>query len=307
MLTEKIAVVSESKKVKFEQVAAVAAALQMQVERDFKDVWQTSAVVSAYPSIDKVPAGYWPIKIVDHVEGGTLGLHHNKNKQPAALVAAGEHWPFVASHECLEMIVDPWGSKLVAGQSVDEDDVRVEYLVEVCDPVQDYRFGYPVNGFTMSDFYTPSYFDPVRSAGKRYSFHSPIKEPREVLENGYLTWHDPRDGLWYQATRRLGKLKTTCIGSLPETAMSIRHWVDVQTARLEERAGTGNEKLEPHVLANRKIEAGHRLASKKNAALWSSLGRADGGAIAAEKQLVNSGQADQDDISAAAVAPLEEE
>ena len=75
---------------------------------------------------------------------------------------------------------------------------RSEGLVEVCDPSEAVEFGYTVNGITMSDFYTPSYFDPVFAPGVRYSFTGAIREPRQVLAGGYLSWHEPITDHWWQ-------------------------------------------------------------------------------------------------------------
>jgi len=41
----------------------------------------------------------------------------------------------------------------------------VEFLVEVADPPEDPQFGYTVNGFLVSDFLTPRFYDPVTVAG----------------------------------------------------------------------------------------------------------------------------------------------
>ena len=49
-----------------------------------------------------------------------------------------------------------------------------------------------VNSVMVSDFYTPQYFDPVKSNGVRYSFSGQVRGPREVLDGGYLSWFDPQ-------------------------------------------------------------------------------------------------------------------
>lgn len=41
-----------------------------------------------------------------------------------------------------------------------------------------------MNGVTVSDFYTPHYFDPVVNPAVRYSFTAAIKKPRDVLKGG---------------------------------------------------------------------------------------------------------------------------
>src|SRR5262249_10112160 len=101
---------------------------------------------------------------------------------------------------CLEMLVDPFGNRIVAGQSPKQGQGRVEFLVEVCDPSESAAFAYTINGITMSDFYTPAYFDPVVNAAVRYSFTGALKKPRQVLKGGYLSWHDPVSDHWFQET-----------------------------------------------------------------------------------------------------------
>ena len=58
------------------------------------------------------------------------------------------------------MLADPYGNRLIAARASIDPDERVKYLLEVCDPCQ--TVGYTVNGWKVSDFYTPRYFDPVR-------------------------------------------------------------------------------------------------------------------------------------------------
>ena len=77
----------------------------------------------------------------------------------------------------------------------------VEILVEICDPSGGAQWGYTVNGYLISDFVTPNYYDPVGAPGVRYSFTGVVTRPREVLEGGYLSWRDPATGEWWQAER----------------------------------------------------------------------------------------------------------
>jgi len=99
-----------------------------------------------------------------------------------------------------EMLVDPFGNRMVASGSVKPGQGRVNYLVEVCDPSEDDSFAYSVNGIMLSDFYTPHYFDPVKASGVRYSYTGAITQPKQVLKGGYLSWLDPETGEWWQAT-----------------------------------------------------------------------------------------------------------
>jgi hypothetical protein len=144
-----------------------------------------------------VPIGYWPIVVVEDVRNAA-GVHLDKDGQPYALIEYGPAWSLTASHECLEMLVDPFGDRLVAGRSPQAKQGRVEFLVEVCDPSEDPAFAYTVNGVAVSDFYTPAFFDPLPAAGTRYSFAGHVTVPRQVLSGGYLSWHDPVSDHWWQ-------------------------------------------------------------------------------------------------------------
>jgi hypothetical protein len=132
---------------------------------------------------------------------GAAGIHVDKDHQPYALITSSDDkdvWSLTASHELLEMLVDPFGNRLVAGDSPKKDQGRVMFLVEVCDPSEAAEFGYTVNGVRVSDFYTPHFFDPVAASGVRYSYTDAITEPRKILSGGYLSWMDPTTNHWWQ-------------------------------------------------------------------------------------------------------------
>ena len=201
MLTHHVALVSKTRHIKTSDLTKVSAALQKQATRDLGPSWGIDATVYAFEFLKDVPAGYWPIIIRDNIhEPGAAGYHTDKYKQPFALVQYDEGWALTSSHEMCEMLVDPFGSRLVASGSIKQGQGRVSYLVEVCDPCEDEAFAYSVNGIFLSDFYTPHYFDPVTSSAVRYSFSGGVKKPKQVLKNGYLSWLDPATGKWWQAT-----------------------------------------------------------------------------------------------------------
>lgn len=204
MLTQYVGLISETDQVTPAELMRVAAALQKQAIRDFAPLWDANAVVSAFATLDDLPLGYWPILVQDDINfEGAAGIHLDKDGQPFALVQHSNKWSLTASHELLEMLADPFGNRVVAGDGIAayekkvKRDARVEYLVEVSDPSEDEKFAYTVNGELVSDFYTPRYFDPVASAGVQYSFTGAITEPRQILRGGYLSWHDPMDDHWF--------------------------------------------------------------------------------------------------------------
>jgi len=199
MLTKNLALVSEVDGHDPSDVARVAAALQRQATRDFAPIWETSATVDAFPRLEDVPVGYWPMIVMDDIkQEGAAGIHMDKDSQPYALITYGDSWSLTASHEMCEMLADPFGNRLIAGRSPKQDQGRVQFLVEVCDPPEDAAFAYTVNDILVSDFYTPNFFDPVTAAGVRYDFTGAVKEPRQVLRGGYLSWQDPVSGTWWQ-------------------------------------------------------------------------------------------------------------
>jgi hypothetical protein len=197
-----LALVSESQVVSLADVMRVAAALQKQARRDIAPAWEVSATVDAFARLEDVPADYWPMIIQDDIGyAHAAGIHRDDQGQPFALITAHDDidgWSLTASHETAEMLVDPFGDRVIAGDSLKPGQGRVNYLVEVADPSEAARFGYSVNGVLVSDFYTPRYFDPFKAAGVRCSFTGAITEPRQVLEGGYLSWHDPVGDHWWQ-------------------------------------------------------------------------------------------------------------
>jgi hypothetical protein len=239
MLTQEVALVSETNDLSSREVMRVAAALQKQVMRDFSPLWEVQGTVDPFGDLEDVPIGYWPVIIRDDIGfPGAAGIHLDQDGQPFALVQLSDSWSQTASHEVLEMLADPFGNRLVAGNSIKPGQGRVEYLVEVCDPSEAAEFGYTVNNILVSDFYTPRFFDPVTASAVRYSFTSAIQKPRQVLRGGYLSWHNPVDDHWWQARWFSGpKPKFFDLGVFTGAARSLRSEVDRLTFRPERVKG----------------------------------------------------------------------
>lgn len=196
-----------------DDVRKLAAALEIQAKRDLKLVWDVDADVILLDDPRKPPSGVWPIFIVDATPHDLAGihslsvntLHPELPRVPCAWVSTKRDWQLAASHELIEMLVDPTGSKTVPsrglaldGDQVRELDTNFEYLLEACDPIEDDDHAYEIDGILVSDFYTPNYFDPEFIAGRRYSFNGAISRPREVGPGGYLTWRNPASSKWQQ-------------------------------------------------------------------------------------------------------------
>ena len=156
------------------QLESVAQALQTQVDRDFRPIWGVHGLVQAIDRNHTVPRGSWPMRILDHSQAG-LGVHLDNNGKPFAEIQAGTDWSITASHEMLEMLVDPLGKKLMSDKDIDpaSDGHQVHCLVDVGDPVE--VFAYQINGVSLSDFITPEFYDLNAAPGPSYDFLNQLK------------------------------------------------------------------------------------------------------------------------------------
>ncbi len=258
-LIRHVALVSDSPAVSFSDVAPVAAALQKQVTRDFGPVWDVQGTVDAFDKLEDVPLDYWPVILRDDIhEKDAAGFHTDKHGQPFSLVQIDASWPLTASHEALEMLADPFGSRVVAGSPPPQAPAeikslqRVVYLVEVCDPCEDDSFSYTINGVTVSDFITPNFYDPTEVASVRYSFSGKLKGPHTVANNGYVSFGDPASGEWYQimVTNNLPKLVE--LGKLDTSGKSLREAVDgivLRTRKSEQKQGKALRRKDASLIA----------------------------------------------------------
>ena len=119
-LIRQLALVSESTQIPRGDVLKVSAAIQKQATRDLSPIWEISATVDPFDKLEDVPTGYWTLLIRDDIQtSGAAGIHEDNNGQPFALITASadiNEWSITASHEALEMLVDPFGNRLVAGE-----------------------------------------------------------------------------------------------------------------------------------------------------------------------------------------------
>ncbi|MGM4928948.1 hypothetical protein [Tardiphaga sp. 619_E2_N8_5] len=267
---QQLALVSESATISASDLMRVAAALQKQASRDLAPVWNISATIDAFEKLEDVPLGYWPMVVRDDIGYDAAGIHLDNDRQPFALISASsdiDHWSLTASHETLEMLVDPYGDRLIAGNSPKKDQGRVSFLVEVADPSEAAEFAYTCNNVRVSDFYTPRYFDPVAASGVRYSFMGVIKEPRQVLKGGYLSWVDPVTSHWWQQTWFGGsKPAFRDLGKLDPKAGSLRSQIDRLSTAESARANATKHALVGSALVK---QASARSTASK-ARMWKS-------------------------------------
>ena len=189
-------------------IHAAALALNIQVTRDLPQFWPIAATVSFLPDPTRIPAGVWPVQLVKTLPPDEGGFHSDQHKQPYAQVIASATdptWTIDASHEILEMLVDPYGNRIQSSVAVEIVNGKIQdgtgqsgYLVEACDPCEDNSCAYTINGIAVSDFITPHYYDPMVTPGTRYSFTGAIKGPRQILPGGYISWVNPQTNTWQQ-------------------------------------------------------------------------------------------------------------
>ncbi len=241
-----VGLVDTTNKLDKELVQSVAAALNIQVIRDLPQFWNVQATVIYLPDPKKIPAGVWPVNLVAKLPPGEGGVHLDKHNQPYSLVIAtpaGDEWTIDASHETLEMLVDPQGSRLqssqaigIVGDKIQDTTGQFNYLVEACDPCEADQYAYSIQGVAVSDFITPHFYDPVKTTGTRYSFTGAITAPRQVLPGGYISFIDLETEEWEQILWVDPNQPPTLNQLGPATAgESLRVWVDSEVAKYRKK------------------------------------------------------------------------
>jgi hypothetical protein len=204
MMPAYIALTALTDRLRLEELAWVAAALQTQVTRDFAPEWGAAAIIAAVP-FEAIPAGYCPVIVQDTLESeGASGLHRTQSDEaPYILVPYGPNWSLAASHLVLQTLANPTGAAQRPGPSALSGQGTVEYLVDVCAPCQDITAAYAIDGVVVSDFCTRRFFgDPAAPATAASftgaSFTGAVREPFRPAARGQVTWLAD-DGLLYQA------------------------------------------------------------------------------------------------------------
>ncbi len=197
MITHNLILIDQSGKVPLSTLEKIAASLEIQAKRDLAEVWEVSANVAAGT---EVTAGQWPIYVVNELDlANAYGYHYIDNlRKPYAKILYRENWTLTASHEMLEMLVNPYLDRYIATDIAANLQGDERFLVEIAGPVQSVAYGYEIEGILVSNFMYPSYFDLLVTEGKAYDHLGVIKKPRSILEGGYVSFLDNL-GQWWQA------------------------------------------------------------------------------------------------------------
>jgi hypothetical protein len=224
MSANQIALISRTSQLSSDDLAAGASAIQTQLASHFCPAWSINATIAWFPSY--CPAGYTPIFIQDSIGAptGYTGFHTTDQGFPYALVEYGPTWTLTASHECLEMVIDPDGMQVVNAPMLSDSGTTVRYLKEICDPCQSAACAYPIGQFLVSDFCLPEYFDATSPKGGKYSWNDNLTEPWQILDGGTLSWLDAGNNL-FQIDNSNGNLSTVDLGAYSLTSLSRREFV----------------------------------------------------------------------------------
>jgi hypothetical protein len=269
MATQHLAVISQTAALDPALLAQATAAIQKQVTNDFGPIWDVTATVDDFATLDDKPLGYWPVVIRDDIHADAAGVHLSDDTERVfALVTYREDdWTLTLSHEVLEMLVDPFGVRFPLGPSPAEDGTTVEYLAEVCDPCRDVSCGYRVNDVLVSDFVVPAYYNAFGPG--RYDFAGHITRPRQLLAGGYYTWRNLATREWWYTASDGDDTTSQSLGLvLPPLDVHLRGAVDRRVAALLAARGP---KRKPRPRARRKAARPGRTmadAARAQAAWW---------------------------------------
>jgi hypothetical protein len=191
-----ITLIDETGEVDPRRLAEVAAALQIQLDRDLLPEWGSKATIEV--GTRGTVGQAWRVSLLDpaRLPAGVQGVHLKDAGRPFALVAMSKRWTVAASHELLEMLVNPYGQRFVRAPSVEPGagGRLVHYLHEVCGPCQtlSYLIGsVEVSDFVHADFHHLGATGPVDQMGR-------LAGPLDVPLGGFLCWLDPLDNRWRQ-------------------------------------------------------------------------------------------------------------
>jgi hypothetical protein len=161
----------------------LVAALDKQLQRDFAPIWGYPAALYV---AEKPKPSDWQIVFLDDSDAAdALGYHDlTKDGQPVskvfvkATIAAKQKVSVTASHELLEMLIDP-GAQMWA-----QNNNGRFYAYEVCDAVEDEE--YVIDGVAVSDFVYPSFFESWHQPmSTRFDHLEKVSRPFQTLQNGY--------------------------------------------------------------------------------------------------------------------------
>lgn len=183
---------------------ALIAAMQTYVDQHVAPVWGTPAKLIKSAGFVK---GAWAMVFLDDADQpGALAYHDlTPDGMPQSKVfvrttiKSGDKVSVSASHELVEMLVDPAINLMSTGP-----DPKAIYAYESADPVE--ALTYPVAGIPMSDFVYPAYFESFHKPGSvQFDRMKKVTKPFQVLSGGYQIIF--KSGKWTQIFGSAAKRK----------------------------------------------------------------------------------------------------
>lgn len=225
----KLAIVSATKDLGFEDASEIAAAIEKQIGQDYAPTWQSGGCdVAAFQALGNVPADWMVMAVLrDADQAGDLGYHSvTPDGRPFARVFTGPvlvnggtimrgalSISAVLSHEAIEAFADPTVSCWYdVPADVDENE---EEPAEPCDRVED--LSYQMDGVAVSNFLTPLAFSSVASG--RFDFMGKLAHAWDRSSGGYCVRRRGGPG---GATRMIGA-ETIGKGTHDRLAEHARH------------------------------------------------------------------------------------
>jgi hypothetical protein len=189
-------------------------AMQVYVDKHVVPVWDTHAKLT---KSDNFVKGAWAMAFLDDTDQADFLGYHDLTPDGLPLskvfvrtiLRDKASVSVVASHELVEMLVDPAINLMTTGpdlqtsyahESADRSVILYEsadeqtfYAYESADPVEDETF--KVNGVDMSDFVYPAYFEKFhKPRSVKFDHLDLLERPFQILPGGYQTIF--RNGRW---------------------------------------------------------------------------------------------------------------
>lgn len=202
----KIAVISNVKEIQGDGLEKMVNAINKQLSLHFAPVWAVESQAVVFQDVKTAKSlGYYPVTIQYEIDEQTLGGYHAVGDDgiPYGLVKYSSRSSYVLSHEIMEIVHNPFLKKFrkTTGYKENEDDPL--FVEEVADATD--GKGYLIDGFEVSNFITPDWFNKTHQEGIKYDYLGLLKRPRELYEGGYISWMNVQGEYW-QAVLTKGKL-----------------------------------------------------------------------------------------------------
>ncbi len=197
-----VSVINFSRALEWVEVHEALRALNRQVTDDFAPLWGSARAILPQPVsfdpddpeslVEEPVAGAGIVYLLD--EAGlhsVLGFHDlNARHLPVGFVFVldREDWTAALSHEILDLMIDPWARSFVLGPHPRRPGRSVLHAYDVCDPVE--RTCYWIDGVEVSNFVTPSYYNPSDGPRSRGDFLG-IVDPFGMTRGSRVSIYDP--------------------------------------------------------------------------------------------------------------------